>query len=118
MIEAEESIIDDIEDVTGRIDSLIRSVTTELLDVNAKQIADTSHDSSESEEDRFAQIEKPFPLMTYAACRSRSDELCGPVFDAKIESTNNQKCCWQEYELVFDFEMIWWLYHERLWHWI
>lgn len=86
MIEAEESFIDGIEDVTGRIDSLIRTVTTELLDAHAKEIAAASHDSSGSEEDRFAWLQKPFPLMTHAEAvailTKHADQLSSPIDDA------------------------------------
>ncbi|XP_031624657.1 probable asparagine--tRNA ligase, mitochondrial [Contarinia nasturtii] len=75
MIEAEESFVESIEDVTNRIESTIKSVTKQLLDENAKEIHDAHNayrasleDQTESQslEERLNWIEKPFETITYA----------------------------------------------------
>lgn len=83
MIEAEESFIDGIEDITHRIDSLIRTVTTEMLDKHAAEIDVASNKDFKLDEDRFAWLQKPFPLITYAEAieilTKNADQLTSPV---------------------------------------
>lgn len=83
MIEAEESFIDGIEDITNRVDSLIRTVTTELLDQHAEEINAATNKQLESGDDRFAWLQKPFPLVTYAEAidilTKHADRMKSPV---------------------------------------
>lgn len=86
MIEAEEAFIDGVEDITKRIDSLIRTVTTELLDQHATEIDAASKKEFLSVKDRFAWVQKPFPLITYAEAKEilekHADQLTSPVRDS------------------------------------
>lgn len=83
MIEAEEGFVDGVEDITNRIDSLIRTVTTELLDQHAAEIDAASNKEFKSDDDRFAWLQKPFPLLTYAEAHDiltkHADQLTSPV---------------------------------------
>lgn len=73
MIEAEESFVDGIEDITHRIESTIKSVTNNLLDAHAKEInevhtkyAQYAENSNRNESERFDWLQKPFKTITYA----------------------------------------------------
>lgn len=76
MIEAEESFVESVDDVTNRIESTVKSVTKQLLNDNAKEIhnahaayaASLSEDGKEAKsiEDRFDWLEKPFETITFA----------------------------------------------------
>lgn len=71
MIEAEESFIECVEDITGRIEDTIKTVTKYLLDEHAKEINDvhvtlSSEKSNENIETRFYWLEKQFEIVTYA----------------------------------------------------
>lgn len=83
MIEAEESFIEGIEDITNRIDSLIRTVTTEMLDHHAAEINAATNKDLDPAEDRFAWLQKPFPLLTFAEAieilTKHADQLTSPV---------------------------------------
>lgn len=83
MIEAEESFVDGIEDITKRIDNFIRTVTTEMLDQHAAEIDAASTKDFKSDEDRFAWLQKPFPVITNAEAieilTKHADQLTSPV---------------------------------------
>lgn len=83
MIEAEESFVDDIENITQRIDDLIRTVTTEMLDGHAAEIDAASNKEFKSDPDHFAWLHKPFPILTYAEAidilTKHADQFKSPV---------------------------------------
>lgn len=83
MIEAEESFVNGIEDITKRIDNFIRTVTIELLDKHAAEIDAASSKDFKSDEDRFAWLQKPFPVITNAEAieilTKHADQLTSPV---------------------------------------
>lgn len=71
MIEAEESFIERVEDITGRIEDTVKTVTQRLLDEHAKEISDvhatiSMDKSSDSIETRFNWLDKTFEIVTYA----------------------------------------------------
>lgn len=77
MIEAEESFIESIEDVTRRIESTIKSVTKNLLDKHANEINEAytiyaqynERDTNKNcidETERFGWLQKPFKTITYS----------------------------------------------------
>ncbi|XP_055300463.1 probable asparagine--tRNA ligase, mitochondrial [Sitodiplosis mosellana] len=72
MIEAEESFVESVGDITKRIESTIKSVTKCLLDDNAKEVDEaykatfTEEKEAQSEEDRFKWLKTPFATVTYA----------------------------------------------------
>ena len=72
MIEAEESFVESVEDITQRIESTIKNVTKYLLDDNAKAVHDaykatlTDEKEAQSEENCFKWLENPFATVTYA----------------------------------------------------
>lgn len=73
MIEAEESFIDNIGDITRRIESTIKTVTNHLLESHAKEIDELCTKYSQygehernNESNRFSWLEKPFETITYA----------------------------------------------------
>lgn len=67
MIEAEESFVEGISDITNRIESTIKGVTKDLLDNHSQEIHDaTTKADKEPESDRFKWLERPFLTITYA----------------------------------------------------
>lgn len=72
MIEAEESFVDSIGDITRRIESTIKTVTQNLLENHEKDINEVytkysqyaERDNIDSE--RFSWLQKPFKTITYA----------------------------------------------------
>lgn len=93
MIEAEESFIDSIEDVTRRIESTIKSVTSNLLDNHAKEIKEVYTKYSQYNEnannknyaddiERFDWLQKPFKTITYAEAAQILQNQ--PNFDEKL----------------------------------
>lgn len=71
MIEAEEPFVESINDITQRIESVMKSVTNKLLENHAKEINDAytaySTDGTPSDaDDRFNWLQKSFPIITYA----------------------------------------------------
>lgn len=83
MIEAEEGFIDGIEDITQRIENVIRTVTSELLDKHAAEIDAASNKEFKSDGERFAWLQKPFPLLTFAEAieilTKHAEKLTSPV---------------------------------------
>lgn len=87
MIEAEESFIEDIDDVTRRIESVIKTVTNNLLDSHANEINDAykrmnSGEKITDDEDRFHWLQKPFVTVTYAEAAEILENHT-PNFDKK-----------------------------------
>lgn len=71
MIETEEAFIDGIEDLTQRIESFTKNVTTNLLNRNSKEIHEAitlnaSDDEKVDIEKHFEWLQKPFQTLTYA----------------------------------------------------
>lgn len=71
MIEAEESFIECINDITERIESVIKTVTNNLLDKHAKEINDayvgnTAIENRIDDSQRFQWLQKPFQIITYS----------------------------------------------------
>lgn len=71
MIEAEESFIDNVHDVTKRIESTLKTVTTNLLDqysndINDAYTASTPQGEQITDDERFKWLHKPFKTLTYA----------------------------------------------------
>lgn len=71
MIEAEETFVESINDITQRIESVIKSVTSDLLENHAKEINDAymkylTDEKRCDEKDRFNWLQKSFPIITYA----------------------------------------------------
>lgn len=71
MIEAEECFVENIRDITARIEDTIKTVTNNLLNNHIKDIQDAIKASSVDEkidpdyENRFKWLEKSFPVITY-----------------------------------------------------
>lgn len=90
MIEAEESFINSIDDITRRIESTIKTVTKNLLENYAKEINEvytkysqyTEHECNNDGE-RFSWLEKPFETITYAEAADILQKQ-QPNFDPKL----------------------------------
>lgn len=103
MIEAEESFVESIDDVTRRIESIIKTVTNNLLDSHAKEINDaytrmSSGEKTNDDENRFHWLQKPFVTITYAEA-AKILENHTPNFDKK---SGLSKC--DEFALVNHFQ--------------
>lgn len=71
MIETEEAFVDGIEDLTRRIESFTKNVTTDLLNRNSKEIHEAialnaPEDEKVNIEKHFDWLQKPFKTLTYA----------------------------------------------------
>lgn len=73
MIEAEECFVQNIHDITTRIEDTIKTVTSHLLENNLKDVCEAIKASGGSVtdidttavENRFEWLQKPFPVITY-----------------------------------------------------
>lgn len=71
MIEAEESFIDNIHDINKRIESILKTVTTNLLsqyanDINEAYTTSTPKEEQISDEERFKWLHQSFKTLTLA----------------------------------------------------
>lgn len=72
MIEAEECFVQNIHDITTRIEDTIKTVTNHLLENNMKDVCEAIKAGSSvtdkdtiAVENRFEWLQKPFPVITY-----------------------------------------------------
>lgn len=74
MVEAEQSFVDSVHDITKRIECLLKTVTNNLLEKYSKDIDAAYTISIPKEEqigndERFKWLHKPFSTITYAEAR-------------------------------------------------
>lgn len=83
MIESEECFIDGVDDITKRIETMIKTITNELLENHIKEIQNATLKSVQSDADRFSWLKKSFPTITYHEAidilTKNSDRLKSPV---------------------------------------
>lgn len=94
MIEAEEAFVEDISDITQRIESLVKAVTEELLKNHMKDVEAATPTECKNFDERFQWLQEPFPVITYSEAinilKSHSDKFSTPVDETQGLSKENE----------------------------